>query len=81
MGFPLPNGRFDSLAIKPLKGLGAKVYVFGSRARGDQQLLHIVGQIKDNLEVRNLKIKVDLVDMADLAESYRENINMSRVQV
>lgn len=71
----------DSLAIQPLKSLGAKVYVFESRARGDQQPLYIVGQIKDNLEESNLKIKVDLVDMDDLAESYRENVNKSRVQV
>lgn len=76
----------QSLAIKPRHALGARVFVFVSRARGDHKefsdldLLyeisnkpegHVLYKIKDSLVESNLPIKIDLVDFDELAESYR----------
>lgn len=55
----------QSLAIKPLQALGARVYVFGSRARGD------------HTEFSDL----DLVDFDELAESYRSSTLKDRILI
>ncbi|NCN41994.1 nucleotidyltransferase domain-containing protein [bacterium] len=84
------------LAIDPLKKADAKVWVFGSRARGDSQkfsdldLLYefresapiaLIGTIEESLENSNLPIKVDLVNRRDLAESYRDQIEKEKVEL
>ncbi len=86
----------ENLAIFPLKNLGAKVYIFGSRARGNHREfsdldilyviknkppLHKIGEIKDLLNESNLPIKVDLVDFDEAAETYKENMLMERIEV
>ncbi len=79
--------------IDPLKKLGVKVWVYGSRARGDHKkfsdldiLYHgnpgaVIHSIKEALEESRLTIKVDLVSADDLAESYRSNIFKDRREV
>lgn len=79
--------------VRPMSQLGAKVYVFGSRARGDHQqfsdldILIEPGEediksslllIKEKLEESNFPYKVDIVLFSDLATSYRENVLMDR---
>jgi len=74
----------------PLKSIGAKVWIFGSRARGDHKkfsdidiLFQIdkkklpngfLSRLKENLENSNFSYKVDLVDFDEIAKNYRENI-------
>lgn len=86
----------ESLAICKLKSQGAKVWIFGSRSRGDNNRFSDVDllyspsttisdaeifEIKSSLEESNLPYKVDLVDIKDLADSYRENVMNDRKMV
>ena len=86
----------DRLAIQPLQLAGATVYVFGSRARGDHRQnsdldllfemkdklkLFELGSIKDALEDSSIPVKVDLVDLDDVAESYLKGILKDRVKL
>ncbi|MGE3975807.1 MAG: nucleotidyltransferase family protein [Bdellovibrionales bacterium] len=86
----------EKFAILPLKKLGAKVFVFGSRARGvhrkfsdldlmyeiiNKPELHIIGKIKDDLVDSSLPIKVDLVDLDELADSYKGSALSERVEI
>lgn len=86
----------EELAIKPLKSRGADVWIFGSRARGDQKTysdLDILYEaqedlkfgdlalIQENLEESNLAVKVELVSRSDLAEAYRNQIEKEKVAV
>ena len=86
----------ESLAIDPLKKAGCKVWVFGSRATNSHQKfsdidllyefqgdleLSFVFKIKSALEESNFPIKVDIVNIKELAESYRENVLKTRVLV
>jgi predicted nucleotidyltransferase len=92
-------GMIEKLALEPLRRLGATIYVFGSRARGQHQKfsdldllyelppqspkpsLHIIGDIKDGLVESNLPIKVDIVDLDELANSYRPSVMKDRVRI
>lgn len=72
----------------PLRRLGAEVYCFGSRARGqdrkfsdldlliesEKDLSKKISLIEEQLVRSNFKYKVDLVSSENLAESYKENI-------
>lgn len=84
------------LAIKPLQHLDCEVYIFGSRARGDNHKfsdldvlykssatipLSKIAMIKSDLEDSDLPIKIDLVDENDLAASYRESIEKDRRRI
>lgn len=83
-------------AIRPLKDRQAKVWIFGSRARGDQKEfsdldllyeirtplpLSEIGKIQEDLEESRLPIRVDLVDLRDLAEGYRPSVMRDRKAV
>lgn len=85
-----------NLVINPLKKQKAKVWIFGSRARGNFKPfsdLDIVfenqekfpqgflSKIIEAVEESNLVIKVDLVSFDDLAESYKESVLKERVEV
>ena len=85
-----------NLAIDPLKGKGCKVWVFGSRAKNTNQKfsdidllyesavpleLNYLFEIKSNLEESNFPIKVDIVSADELAESYKDDILSTRVQI
>lgn len=95
MKFGLSESQFDlltQLAIQPVKEAGGRIWIFGSRARGDHQpfsdidlLLElpasakIVGKITEALEESRLPFKVDLVLIDELAESYREGVLKERI--
>jgi predicted nucleotidyltransferase len=79
--------RLVDKAIQALINQGAKIWCFGSRARGDHRkysdldlmvecekdLTREIAAIQEELEESNLPIKVDLVQEKDFAESYRES--------
>lgn len=87
----------ETLLILPLKKKECEIWVFGSRARGDQHpysdidILYsaptkglpsnFIGQIKEELENSNLTIKVDLVDIDNLADSYKKNVFKDRIKI
>jgi uncharacterized protein len=84
----------ENILVKPLKEKGVKIWVFGSRVTGTHQkfsdidvLLEghipalILSEIKERLEESSLPIKVDIVELRDLAESYRAQILSERVAV
>lgn len=93
MKFGLSENEFNllkKLALDPLKQSGAKVWVFGSRSRGDHKKFSdidllfdfmdvappkgLLFEIKDSLENSNLSYKVDLVNKKEIAQSYYDNI-------
>ena len=82
--------------MEPSKKAGIKVFVFGSRARGDfkkfsdldlllesskQISLGFVANLSENLSHSNLPIKVDLVRLEDLAKAYKENVMRERIEL
>jgi predicted nucleotidyltransferase len=90
MNFGLSDEEYDFISVHvvaPLSKYGAKVWCFGSRARGDfkkfsdldlmiengQHLESVVSSIREFLSNSNFPFKVDLVQLSDFAQSYREN--------
>lgn len=82
------------ILIEPVRKLGGKVWVFGSRARGDYQKFsdldllmqgpvsgQILAKISEELEESRLPIRVDLVHVDNLADSYRAQVFRERVEV
>ncbi len=65
----------------------AKIYCFGSRARGDyhefsdldlmlesdKDLSDLIGELREVFEESSLPIKIDLVQLKDFEKSYLEN--------
>ncbi|RLA56843.1 MAG: nucleotidyltransferase domain-containing protein [Gammaproteobacteria bacterium] len=80
--------------VVPFKNVGATVWIFGSRARGDyhkfsdfdfmveseEDISSQVSKIQETLENGNFPYKVDIVQSKDLAESYRESFEMDKVE-
>lgn len=98
MKFGLTDREYKDLAklvIDPLKNTGARVYVFGSRARGthqrfsdidilvesSQDLSKVLGQISEALEQSNFPYKIDLVEERNLAPSYVPYVKADRQEV
>lgn len=97
MKFGLSEENFSILnseVIEPLKALGGKVWIFGSRARGDQREFSDIdvlfegqirdgdlGLIKERIEESRIPYKVDIVEVGNLAESYREQVLRERLAV
>jgi predicted nucleotidyltransferase len=96
--FGLESRHFEilqKLVFTPLKSKeGCKVWVFGSRARGDHQRFSdldllvegkvdpkILSKIREDLDNSSLPIKVDIVLDSALAESYRKSVEKDRVLV
>ena len=87
----------NQLVIEPLSTQHhAQVWVFGSRARGQQRPFSdldilvdsesplepaLLGEIRAALEESNLPIKVDLVELNTLADAYRDQVLGERVRV
>ncbi len=83
----------DKAVITPLKMLGATVYIFGSRARGDHRrfsdvdilvdsladLSSTISSIIEEMEESNFPYKIDLVDDRSVADSYRSSIYRDRI--
>lgn len=77
----------NRLVVQPLNAAGGQVFVFGSRARGDQRKFsdldllikgpvssQLISLIREELEESRLAIKVDLVLDAELASGYRDSV-------
>jgi predicted nucleotidyltransferase len=87
----------EDLVLIPLKNLGARVWVFGSRATGthkknsDIDLLyqaeklpipdHKIYEIKSNLEESNFPFVLDLVDFNHLAQAYKDDVLKERKEL
>lgn len=83
----------ESEIIQPLKLQGATVWIFGSRARGDHKrfsdvdLLFEAGKplprgflstLRERAEESRLPVQIDLVDVNDLAASFRDGVFRER---
>ena len=85
----------QEVVVAPLKKLGATVWVFGSRARGDQtdfsdldlmiesegDIALSVGMLQETLENGNFPYKVDIVQSKNFAESYRESFEEDKIKL
>lgn len=85
--------QLKDLVTLPLVKYEAKIYCFGSRARGeflkfsDVDLLieseidisKVLGEIKESLINSNFPYKVDLVWSKNLASSYKQNIENEKI--
>lgn len=92
---PLQLEIISTKLLLPLENAGIKVWFFGSRARGDFKQFSdldvlyegqnippsLIGSVSEDLEESSLPIKVDLVNIEDLAESYRESVLRDRTEV
>jgi len=80
--------------VAPLIKAGCKVFVFGSRARGDNQKFsdldilvegpvapETLSHITETLEESSLPFRVDVVALSDLAESYRAGVLKDRIEI
>lgn len=82
--------------VTRLKNEGAQVFVFGSRASGNNQEFSdldigyvstspinnsLIVKIKDELEDSDLPIKVDLVNVDDIPESFMSSVTRTRVNL
>lgn len=90
-------GELEKLLIVPIKKHGGKVWIFGSRARGDYQRFSDIDVLfefskelsdmswlslaKEDLEESQLPYKVDVVDIKEVASSYRDNILLDRIEL
>jgi len=98
MKFGLTSEQYQYIqetVAEPLSVLGAKLWCFGSRARGDHtefsdldlfveggsnEIKSLLSQIAESLEEENFPFKVDLVLKQDLAESYSDQIHQDKKQ-
>lgn len=77
------------IVLQGLKGHAARIYFFGSRARGDFQRYSdidvavlplkpipsgVLGDIREALEESNVLPRVDLVDLSQVELSFRERV-------
>jgi len=81
--------------VNPLAELGAEVYCFGSRARGegkkfsdldlmvvsDKPLESTLGVIRETLEEGEFPFLVEIVEERNFADSYRSNYLKERVLI
>lgn len=82
--------------VEPLEELGAKVFIFGSRATGKHKKFSDIDILyKESSKIQNSKIyqlisffeestfpyKIDLVNDCDLAESYREGVERNKIEL
>jgi predicted nucleotidyltransferase len=82
------------LLLQPIKEAQGRVWIFGSRARGDYRQFsdldvliggpitpNLISSIGELLEESTLPICVDLVLEANLADSYRTGVLKERVEI
>lgn len=82
--------------VSPLKKLGARVYLFGSRATGKQQKFSDVDLLFSSspqlpsaevyvllakMEESSFPYKIDLVNEAELAHSYKDSVNRDKIEL
>lgn len=95
MKFGLTDKQYEFIqqqVVKPLRNLGADVFVYGSRARGnyqpfsdldlmvhsEQDLSKEVSNLSEFLSESQFPYKVDLVLWSQFAESYKEGYLQDR---
>jgi len=85
----------NQTVVHPLRARGARVWLFGSRARGDHKpfsdidimiesqtdLRRIISEIQETLMESSFPFKVDLVQDRDFAESYRPSYLHDRIEL
>ena len=98
MKFGLSDEQFKFInehVVSPLKAKGAKVWIYGSRARGDHQpfsdldlmveskddLSSLISQIEEFITNSNFPFKLDLVELRLFAESYRASFDSDKKQL
>lgn len=82
-----------ALVLRPLTSAGAKVWIFGSRARGNHKKFSdidilfeltppnpaLLGVIREAAENSNLPYKVDVVPLNEMAASYLPGVMKDRI--
>lgn len=93
-GLESDDYKFIQETLKPLTESGAKIYCFGSRARGDHKKFsdldlmvegsgsydNELGLIKESFEESRLPIKVDIVELKNFAVEYLQNYEKDKVK-
>jgi hypothetical protein len=82
------------LLLQPISEAGGRIWIFGSRARGDYRLFSdldvliegpvtpdLIASIGEQLEESDLPIRVDLVSAANLADAYKAGVLKERVEI
>lgn len=87
-----PSGDLETvrrIVTTALRGQPARVFLFGSRARGDQRRTSdfdvavlaahplprgLLGRIREELEESRVPVPVDLVDLAEASAALREQV-------
>ena len=82
------------LLLQPVREAGGRVWIFGSRARGDYQQFSdldvlvggpvtpaLISSIGEQLEESTLPIRVDLVLEPNLADAYRPGVLNERIEI
>ena len=87
---------FQKELVSPLKDIDAKVWIFGSRARGDHQkfsdvdilveshdekINQLLSSIREKFEEGSFPYKIDLLLLEDLAKSYRDSVLKDRIEL
>lgn len=94
MKFGLTKEQYSYLinTLKPIYNRGAKIWCYGSRARGDHNkfsdldimiesdmdLSSLIGAIKEEIANSNFPYKVDLTALNDFAQSYLKSFNKDK---
>ncbi len=95
MKFGLSQDQYQFLCntLTPLQQKGAKVWCFGSRARGDFQpfsdldimieseldLSNEIAKISELISNSNFPYKVDLVELGNFAKEYRSSFQRDKI--
>ena len=95
MKFGLAQEDFDFIQkhLEKLRNQKAKIWCFGSRARGDHRpfsdldlmveseadLTKEIAEVKEVFEESRLPIKIDIVDLKSFAQSYRPGFEKDKV--
>lgn len=96
MKFGLTRAQYQLIikdVVLPLQSLGASLWCYGSRARGDQQeysdldimveaptdLSQAISAIHETLQNSNFPYKVDLVQLCDFADSYKDSYEADKI--
>jgi predicted nucleotidyltransferase len=87
-------GLISHILLQPIRNAGGRVWVFGSRSRGDYTQFSdldlliegiedstLISRMSERLEESTLPFRVDLVRESDLAETYREGVYKERIAV
>lgn len=91
----LQYSEISNFLVQPLKGAGASVFIFGSRARGDHRefsgvdimvesskdLSSLVAQIKEHFQQGNFPFKVDLVEKRHFSKAYLPSFEQDKIKL